>query len=225
VDVDSFSATRVIPSFFDDDLIEQLTPILEHLTEEVGIVAVFNGGGKPDVELRAFLSEFARLTDKVKVSFLPKGKDSARERELGLEPELLPAFALTDGDGEPLGVRFHGVPSGHEINSFMLALYNAAGPGQSIDEALAARIAAQTKPINIKVGVSLSCTLCPDVVAATQLLALRNPQVTADMIDVTHFPAFKNQWRIMSVPAIVINDERISFGKKSLEELLTLVES
>jgi thioredoxin reductase (NADPH) len=44
------------------------------------------------------------------------------------------------------------------------------------------------------------------------------------MIDVTHFPAFKNQWSIMSVPAVVINDERISFGKKGLEELLALIE-
>ncbi|MDR2587249.1 MAG: FAD-dependent oxidoreductase, partial [Coriobacteriales bacterium] len=205
------AASDVVPTFFDDDLVEQLAPILEHLTEEIGIVAVFDGEHSLDKEVRAFLSEFARLTDKVKVSFLRKGKDPAREEELGLE--LLPAFALTDKDGRPLGVRFHGVPSGHEINSFMLALYNAAGPGQTIDESLTERIAAQERPVNIKVGVSLSCTLCPDVVAATQLMALRNPHITAEMIDVTHFPAFKNQWSIMSVPAVVINDERISFGK------------
>jgi thioredoxin reductase (NADPH) len=73
------------------------------------------------------------------------------------------------------------------------------------------------------VGVSLSCTLCPDVVAATQLMALRNPHITAEMIDVAHFPAFKKQWGIMSVPAVVINDERISFGRKSLGELLDLI--
>jgi thioredoxin reductase (NADPH) len=216
------AASDVVPTFFDDDLVEQLTPILEHLTEEIGIVAVFDGEHSLDKEVRAFLSEFARLTDKVKVSFLRKGKDPTREEELGLS--LLPAFALTDKDGHPLGVRFHGVPSGHEINSFMLALYNSAGPGQTIDGSLAERIAAQERPVNIKVGVSLSCTLCPDVVAASQLMALRSPHITAEMIDVTHFPSFKNQWNIMSVPAIVIDDERISFGKKGLEELLALIE-
>jgi thioredoxin reductase (NADPH) len=212
---------HAIRTFFDDDLIEQLTPVLARLENEVGIVAVFDGDGGLDSEVRTFLSEFMRLTDKVKVTFLRKGADPAREQELDLG--FFPAFALTDATGRPLGVRFHGVPSGHEINSFMLALYNAAGPGQTIDEALAARIAAQSTPVNIKVGVSLSCTLCPDVVAATQLMALRNPHITAEMIDVAHFPAFKSRWSIMSVPAVVIDDERITFGKKSLEDLLTLI--
>jgi thioredoxin reductase (NADPH) len=210
-----------VPSFFDDALIEQLTPVLEHFEGEVGITAVFDGSAGLDREVRAFLSEFARLTNKVKVSFLRHGADPAREQELGIS--ALPGFALTGADGQPLGVRFHGVPSGHEINSFILALYNAAGPGQGIDEALAARIAAHKTPVNLKVGVSLSCTLCPDVVAASQLMALRNPHITAEMIDVAHFPEFKKRWSIMSVPAVVINDERIIFGKKSLEELLDLI--
>jgi thioredoxin reductase (NADPH) len=211
------------PVFFDDDLIEQLSPILERLENEIGIVAVFDGASDLDREIRLFLSEFARLTDKVKITFLRQGKDPAREQ--GLNTELLPMFALTNKDGQALGVQFHGVPAGHEINSFVLALYNASGPGQTIDEALAARVAAQDRPVNIKVGVSLSCTLCPDVVAATQLMALRNPHITAEMIDVAHFPAFKSQWSIMSVPAVVIDDERISFGKKDLKDLLDLIKS
>jgi thioredoxin reductase (NADPH) len=219
----SGNAPGAIPTFFDDDLVEQLLPVLERLEREIGIVAVFDGDGGLDNEVRAFLSEFMRLTDRVRVTFLRKGKDPAREQELGVS--LFPTFVLTDKDGHPLGVQFHGVPSGHEINSFILALYNAAGPGQSIDETLAARVASQSRPVNIKVGVSLSCTLCPDVVAAAQLMALRNPNITAEMIDVAHFPAFKSQWGIMSVPAVVIDDERISFGKKTPEELLNLIEA
>jgi thioredoxin reductase (NADPH) len=210
-----------VPRFFDDALIAQLTPFLEHIEQEVGITAVFGDSTEFDREIRAFLSEFARLTDKVKLTFLRKGADPAREQELGIK--TVPAFVLTDQEGHSRGVQFHGVPGGHEINSFILALYNAAGPGQTIDEALDARIAAHDRPVNIKVGVSLSCTLCPDVVAATQLMALRNPHITAEMIDVARFPAFKKQWNIMSVPAIVVDDQHISFGKQTLEELLDLI--
>ncbi|MDR1014295.1 MAG: FAD-dependent oxidoreductase [Coriobacteriales bacterium] len=211
------------PAFFDDDLAEQLAPVLERFERKVGLVAFFDGSSDLEREMRRFLSEFARLTDKVEVSFLRKDADPAREQEFGIH--VMPAMALADGEGRPLGVQFHGVPAGHEINSFVLALYNASGPGQGIDEALSTRIAALERPVDIKVGVSLSCTLCPDVVAATQLMALRSPCVTAEMIDVAHFPAFKSRWNIMSVPAVVIDDERISFGKKSLEDLLALVES
>ncbi|MDR2196387.1 MAG: FAD-dependent oxidoreductase [Coriobacteriales bacterium] len=211
------------PRFFDEELIGQIVPVLEGFQNEVGITAVFDSADATplDREVRAFLSEFALLTSKVKVTFLRKGADPKREEELGLS--FLPGFALTDREGHALGVRFYGVPVGHEINSFILALYNAAGPGQSIDETLAARLAAHTRPVNIKVGVSLSCTLCPDVVTTTQLMALRNAHITAEMIDVMRFPAFKERWGIMSVPAVVIDDERIAFGKKNPEELLDLI--
>lgn len=76
--------------------------------------------------------------------------------------------------------------------------------------------------MNIKIGVSLSCTLCPDVVASAQLMALRNPLIEAEMIDIFKFPEFKNRYSIMSVPAVVVNDTRLLFGKKSLEELIQL---
>jgi thioredoxin reductase (NADPH) len=105
----------------------------------------------------------------------------------------------------------------------VLALYNAAGPGQQTSEAVLTRIQAINKRVNLKIGVSLSCTLCPDMVAAAQLIALNNPLVEAEMIDVLHFPHFKNQYAIMSVPVVILNDEHVHFGKKSLEELLDLI--
>ncbi|MDR1184636.1 MAG: FAD-dependent oxidoreductase [Coriobacteriales bacterium] len=211
------------PTFFDDAFIEQLAPVLAHFEKEVGIVAILDGAGDLDNEVRSFLSEFAQLTGKVHVTILQKGEDPAREQEL--KATILPTFALTDKEGHPLGVQFHGVPGGHEINSFILALYNAAGFGQSIDGKLLERINALDRVANIKVCVSLSCTFCPDVVVATQLMALRSPYIEAEMIDVARFPEFKKRWNIMSVPAIVIDDERIAFGKKSSEELLSLIEN
>ncbi|MDR1088620.1 MAG: FAD-dependent oxidoreductase [Coriobacteriales bacterium] len=211
-------------SFFDDALVEQLTPVLERLENPIGIVAVLDSSKELDREVHDFLSEFLGLTDKVRISFLRAGEDLAREQELGVD--MVPAIVLTTAEGSPLGVQFHGVPAGHELNSFVLALYNAAGPGQTVDEATDARIRALKGPLSIKVGVSLSCTFCPDVVVATQLIALRaGRDVTAEMIDVAHFSAFKNRWNIMSVPAVVINDESVSFGRKSLEELLDLIEA
>ena len=45
----------------------------------------------------------------------------------------IPVVALLNKDGEYSGVKFHGVPGGHELNSFLLAIYNLAGPGQALD--------------------------------------------------------------------------------------------
>ena len=167
------------------------------------------------------MTEFGGLTDKVKIEFLRKGEDPAREKQVNAT--LFPTFALLGPDWTYAGVQFHGVPGGHEINSFILALYNAAGPGQAVGEDTLKKIQAVKDKVNLKIGVSLSCTLCPDVVTTSQLIALKNPLVEAEMIDVARFPDFKNKHTIMSVPAILVNDTKLSFGKKNLDELLTLM--
>ncbi len=209
-------------SFFDHALREQLAPILERFENRIGLLAVLDESSDFNGELKAFLSEFAALTDKVRVEFLQKGEDAAREK--AINATIFPALAILGPDGAYTGIQFHGIPGGHEINSFILALYNAAGPGQSVGEDMLERIRTVKKKVNLKIGVSLSCTLCPDVVAASQLMALKNPLIEAEMIDVARFPDFKNRYSIMSVPAVVVNDHKLSFGKKSLEELLNLAE-
>lgn len=99
------------------------------------------------------------------------------------------------------GLAFHGVPSGHEFNSFVLGLYNAAGPGQPLDDDLKARAEAIDTPIDVMILVSLTCTMCPETVLAAQRIASLNPNVRAEAYDVAHFPELKDQYGAMSVPA------------------------
>jgi thioredoxin reductase (NADPH) len=118
---------------------------------------------------------------------------------------------------------FHGVPGGHEFTSFVLGLYNAAGPGQTIGDDAKQRIAAIKTPVDMKILVTLSCTMCPDLVVAAQRIAAENPLVTAHVYDVRHFADLKEHYQVMSVPCLVINDDRISFGKKNMEQILQLI--
>ena len=125
------------------------------------------------------------------------------------------------------GLAFHGVPSGHEFNSFVLGLYNAAGPGQPLDDDLSARAKAITDPLNIMILVSLTCTMCPETVLASQRIASLSPAVRAEAYDVSHFPELKDQYGAMSVPCIVITHadgtQQVEFGKKSIPQMLELV--
>ncbi|TCL72366.1 thioredoxin reductase (NADPH) [Hydrogenispora ethanolica] len=206
--------------FFDEELKNQLTQIFARFQNPIGLVAFLDEASDWGDELKGFLADFAALTDRVRVEILNKGENP--ELEKAVHATIFPTFAILDRDGKYTGVQFHGIPGGHEINSFILALYNAAGPGQAIGEDILAGIRSVAKPVNLKIGVSLSCTLCPDVVAAAQLMALKNPLIEAEMIDIARFPEFKQQYSILSVPAIVVNDTRLLFGKKSLEELLQI---
>ena len=126
-------------------------------------------------------------------------------------------------DGSWTGLALHGIPGGHEFTSFVLGLYNAAGPGQALDDATRQAIAALNKPVNMKVLVSLSCTMCPDLVVAAQHIAALNPQVTAEVYDLAHFEQLKERYQVMSVPCLVLNGDQVTFGKKNIQQLLALL--
>ena len=130
-------------------------------------------------------------------------------------------------DGEPTGLAFHGVPSGHEFNSFVLGLYNVAGPGQPLDDDLIERAKSIASPLDIMILVSLTCTMCPETVLASQRIASLNPAVRAEAYDVAHFPELRDHYGAMSVPCIVITradgTQRVEFGKKSIPQMLELI--
>ena len=84
-------------------------------------------------------------------------------------------------------------------------------------------IAAITKSTDIKILVTLTWTMCPDLVVAAQRIAAANPNVTAHVYDIHHFENLKNQYKVMSVPCLVVNDERISFGKKNMRQVLDFI--
>ena len=161
-------------------------------------------------ELESFITALTALSDKLAIDVADRQADTA----------FAPCVEVCLADGATTGLAFHGVPSGHEFTSFVLGLYNAAGPGQALDEAARERIAAITSKIDMKILVTLSCTMCPDLVVAAQRIAAANPNVTAHVYDIRHFENLKNQYNVMSVPCLVINDDRVSFGKKNISQIL-----
>ena len=165
-------------------------------------------------ELEQFITALAALSDRLAVTVAEKSASS----------QDAPCVSVCKADGTQTGLAFHGVPSGHEFTSFMLGLYNAAGPGQSIDQDTRQRIAAITNKTDMKILVTLSCTMCPDLVVAAQRIAAENQNVTAHVYDIRHFEEIKDRYNIMSVPCLVVNNEQVLFGKKNIQQILALLE-
>ena len=105
----------------------------------------------------------------------------------------------------------------------MNLIYNAVGPKQPLDTQIINEIKQINKPTNIKVVVSLSCTMCPDVVMASQRIAIENNNVDAHVFDLAHFPELKEQYQIMSVPCMIINDQDVYFGKKDIQQVIEII--
>ena len=200
--------------FFDASIYRQLKPVFRKFEQKVKIRAWLDD--QPiSGEIRGFLRELTSMTDQVTWEEA-KGSESR-------EP-MLPAMELCYENGQSSGIWFHGVPGGHEFNSFVAALYNTAGPGQEISPELEERIRKIDQPVNIKVLVSLSCTMCPELVMASQKAASVSDKIEAEMFDLMHYSELKEKYQVMSVPCMIINDKDVYFGKKNLEELTGILE-
>jgi thioredoxin reductase (NADPH) len=196
---------------FDDAMLAQLNAVFSRMENPL-ILKLYLDNRPVSEELRGYMEELAKLTDKLSVDI------SKRSTEAD------PCVEVCRQDGEYTGLAFHGVPGGHEFTSFVLGLYNAAGQGQKIDDDVAEAVSKIERRVDFKVLVSLSCTMCPDLVIAAQKLASLNKNVTAEVYDLNHFPEIKDQYQVMSVPCLVINDgEKVTFGKKNIRQILEVI--
>ncbi len=165
------------------------------------------------LELEDFITKLANLTDKLTATVATQND----------KENLAPCVRVFSEDGKDSGIAFHGVPGGHEFTSFVLGLYNAAGPGQTIDEDTLKEVEKIQKPTDMKILVSLSCTMCPDLVIACQRIATKNQNIKAEVYDLRHFEDLKRKYNVMSVPCLVINDDHVSFGKKNINQIIDIV--
>lgn len=224
------NAVRKPGELFSDATRQQLNVVFGRMSRPVTLALELDDTPL-STELRGFIDAMVALSGGKLKSTVDDGeyeKDDTGRAVFDVDsvlPAARPCVRMVV-DGEPTGLAFHGVPSGHEFNSFVLGLYNAAGPGQPLGDDLIERAKSIASPLNIMILVSLTCTMCPETVLASQRLASLNPAVRAEAYDVSHFPELKDQYGAMSVPCIVINrggEQTVEFGKKSIPQMLELV--
>lgn len=208
-------------ALLNDVLRGQIATVLGRMENNVTLVTIVDPTNEKSIELRDLVIDIADLGDKLEAVVKTKGEDAALEAKVNADK--FPVVAFLDQNGNYAGVKFHGVPGGHELNSFLLAIYNLAGPGQALDASVLEAIKAVDKKVNIKVAVSLSCHLCPDVVVGAQRIAIENPNVEAEMLDIANFPELKTKHKVMSVPCMIVNDEKVTFGSKSIQDMLNFI--
>lgn len=197
---------------FTDQMRQQLDMVFARMERDL-ILKLYLDSRPVSAELERFVNSLAELSPKLTVQV-----------ESRQEPEsIAPCVQVCREDGSETGLAFHGVPGGHEFTSFVLGLYNAAGPGQTIDEDTKKRINTITSPVDLKILVTLSCSMCPDLVIAAQRLAAESQHITAQVYDIRHFDELRTRYNVMSVPCLVINDDKVSFGKKNIRQIMDLL--
>ena len=196
---------------FTPEMCAQLKSVFERMENPL-VLKLYLDNRPVSKDLQEYIENLTVLTDKLSMEIVTDNRD-----------EFAPCVKLYK-DNTYTGLAFHGVPGGHEFTSFVLGMYNAAGPGQAMDEEFRRRIKGIENQIDIKILVTLSCSMCPDLVIAAQHMAAVGEHITTEIYDIHHYESLKNKYKVMSVPCMVINDEHVYFGKKNIQQILEIVE-
>ncbi len=203
---------------------DQLRQVFSEMKDDVTMV-LFTEEGEcySCAETMGLLEEIEELSDKIHLRKLDLNKDIEEAKKYNIE--MTPSFVLLDRNGEYQGVKFNGIPAGHEINSFIPALLEMSGVRQDIPADFAQRVAKIDKPVNIKVFVTLSCPHCPGAVQKAHVLAMMNKNIVGEMIEAQTFSDLSNKFNVSGVPKIVINDTLELVGNQPIEQFLAQIES
>ncbi|GBH25091.1 alkyl hydroperoxide reductase subunit F [Burkholderia vietnamiensis] len=189
----------------DANLKNQLKAYLEKITRPLELVASLDDGAKSQ-ELLALLDEIASLTSRVTV--IERRHDAERK----------PSFSIGE-PGKPAGIRFAGIPMGHEFTSLVLALLQTGGHPIKLDDDVIEQIRALDGDFAFETYFSLSCQNCPEVVQALNGMALINPRIRHVAIDGALFQDEVDARQIMAVPTMFLNGATFGQGRSSVKEI------
>ncbi|NNM56854.1 alkyl hydroperoxide reductase subunit F [Acidocella sp.] len=194
----------------DNSLKGQLKAYLERVTMPIELVAALDDGARSQ-ELLGLLRDVAAQSDKITLRL--DGQDAR-----------VPSFAINRVGGD-VGVRFAGLPMGHEFTSLVLALLQVGGHPPKITPEVIEQIRALPGEYHFETYFSQSCQLCPDVVQALNLLSVINPRITHVAIDGALFQAEVEARKVMAVPTVLLNGGEFSQGRITLEEILAKLDT
>jgi alkyl hydroperoxide reductase subunit F len=191
----------------DANLKQQLQAYLGRLTQPIEIVASLDDSDASR-EMLALLQDIASLSTLITLE--------QRHHDASVRT---PSFSV-NRIGADMGIRFAGIPMGHEFTSLVLALLQAGGHPPKADAAVIEQIKSLDGDFDFEVYISLSCQNCPDVVQALNLMAVLNPRVRSTMIDGALFQPEVEAKQIMAVPTVHLNGQPFGQGRMTVEEIL-----
>lgn len=195
----------------DTNLKAQLKTYLEKVAEPIEIVASLDGGAKSQ-ELRELLQEINSLSERI--TLVESTDDSERK----------PSFSI-NRPGTDIGVRFAGLPMGHEFTSLVLALLQVGGHPIKLDDDVIEQIRNLDGDYEFETYFSLSCQNCPDVVQALNVMSVINPRIRHVAIDGALFQSEVEERQVMSVPTVFMNGEVFGQGRAGVEEILAKLDT
>jgi glutaredoxin-like protein len=195
-------------TLLDENITQQVQTVFGQLQQPVHI---FFFGQEQDCEtcgdtLR-LLEEVTALSDQLSLS----AHDLQAEADLAAAygVDKAPGLVLAAREGEQMtdfGLRFSGIPSGHEFTSLIQDILLVSGRDSGLNPQTRAFLKSLDQPVHLQVFVTPTCPYCPRAVVLAHQMALESPLVSAEMVEATEFPELAGRHGVSGVPHTTIND-------------------
>ncbi len=194
----------------DQDLKNQVKVVFADLQSEYAFNVEVQENHSSKEELVALLSDVAECSNKI--SLVVNNGDALK-------------FTIYK-DGQPSSFVFNAVPNGHEFTTLLLAVLNMDGKGKNLpDAAFINKIKSLKGEIELTSFISLTCTNCPDVVQALNIISIYNPNIRHRIVDGAIYEDEANRLKVQAVPTVFVGDEVFHVGKSNMAELLEKLSS
>ena len=195
----------------DDSLKTQLQQYMGLLRQPLRLIASLDDSSASQ-DMRGLLADIVAAGNG-KITLDDAGNDARK-----------PSFVIAR-EGQSHGVRFAGLPLGHEFESLVLALLWTGGHPPKVEQDVIDSIKAIDGEFNFDVYMSLTCHNCPDVVQALALMAIVNPKISTTVIEGGTFQQEVEQRQVMAVPMVFQGGEMFDSGRMSLEQIVAKLDT
>ena len=190
------------------DIIEQVQEVFDGLD---GPVEILFFGDKSNCEYCSdtlqLVDEITALSEKLGLSTYDLNDDAAIAQQYNVDKA--PGLVLAGKDGDQIldyGIRYAGIPSGHEFSSLIHDLTLVSGRDSGLDKDTRQFLGELTQPILLQVFVTPTCGYCPQAVVLAHQMAMESPMVQAEMVEAMEFPELASRFGVSGVPQTTIND-------------------
>lgn len=195
-------------NLLNDDIRMQVSEIFSELQEPIHVLFF---GKEEDCDYcsdtQQLLEEVTSLSDKIELSIYNLETDEAIAKQYKIDKT--PGFVIAGKDGDQIldyGIRYAGIPSGHEFSSLINSFLLVSGRDSKLGEDIRKMLKELDQPVNMYVFVTPTCPYCPQAVILAHQMALESPMVESEMIEATEFPELSMHFNVSGVPQTTINE-------------------
>ena len=195
-------------SLLNDEITTQVSEVFSQMQDPVQVL-FFGKDEDCDYcdDTQQLLEEVAGLSDKIALNVYSLEQDKAIAQQYKMD--RAPGFVIAGKDGDQLldyGIRYAGIPSGHEFSSLINSVLLVSGRDSNLGEDIRDMLKDLDQPVTMLVFVTPTCPYCPQAVVLAHQMALESPMIESEMIEATEFPDLSMRFNVSGVPQTTINE-------------------